>query len=144
MPAALLQDAPAPYSGDAQLTGFGPIDTVDFGGFQQANLNLGQNLNTLTINLEVPNLSVNTDQKVIIPSSGTLVDDSHNAGDDTIVIDQIGLSTLPGAADQINGGNGRDTVRVEIPGSPTDSTRPSSRTRWTGPQRRFVSRHPSV
>src|SRR5262249_34988880 len=67
-------------------------------------------------------LSVNTDQKVISPSSGTLVDDSHNAGDDTIIIDQIGVSTLAGAVDQINGGNGRDTVRGEIPGSPTDST----------------------
>ena len=45
MLAATLQDGSAPYSGDAQLTGFGPIDTVDFAGFQQANLNLGQNLN---------------------------------------------------------------------------------------------------
>src|SRR5262249_25744462 len=46
---ASLHDSSS-YSGDAELTGFGPtIQTIDFSGFQQANLNLGQNLNTLTI-----------------------------------------------------------------------------------------------
>ena len=66
MPAAsLIEDESGPYYGDAELTGFGPIDTVYFDGFQEANLNLGQDINDLTIDLDVPDLSVNTNQKVI-------------------------------------------------------------------------------
>jgi len=123
IPAAALTDASGNLSGDAELNGFGPIDTVDFTGFQQTNLNLGQNINSLLLNVNLPNLSVNTDQKVIIPNFGTLTDDSSNQGDNSITIDQLGYSTLTNAADRINGGLGRNTVTVTVPGSPTDATR---------------------
>ncbi len=123
IPGAVLEDGSGAYSGDAQLTGFGPIGTVYFTGFQQANLNLGQNINALLIDVKLPNLSVNTDQKVIIPNFGTLTDDSSNQGDNAITIEQLGYSTQSGAADQINGGLGHNTVTVEVPGSPTDPSR---------------------
>ena len=110
-------------AGDAELTGFGPIDTVDFAGFQQANLNLGQYKNTLTIAVDIANLSVNTDQKVINPTLGTLSDDSSNQGDNTITIDEIGYSYVPGAVDQINGGLGSNAVSVVFGVEPNDPSR---------------------
>ncbi len=116
--AALADSTATAYPGYAALTGFGPIDTVEFTGFGQANLNLGQNLNTLTINLDILNLSVNTDQQVMSPTGGVIADDSKNQGDDFITIDQIGYSKVSGAVDQINGGSGQDLVTVVIPGSP--------------------------
>ena len=101
------------------LAGFGPIQTVDFTGFEQANLNLGININTLLINETVTGLSVNTDQRAQT-SSGNQVgaDDSNNGGDNTITIDQIGVSA---AGDQINGGIGQDTVNVDLQTNPINS-----------------------
>ena len=108
---------------DVELTGFGPIQTVDFAGFEQANLNLGINVNSLLINETVSGLSVNTDQRAQT-SSGNQVgaDDSNNGGDNTITIEQIGVSQVPGAADQINGGVGQNTVNVVLQTSPYNST----------------------
>ena len=114
MPGAKLVDGTGAYAGYAELTGFGPIGTVDFTGFQVANLNLGQNINNLTINENIANLSVNTDQKVVNSQGATLTDDSQNQGDNTITIDQLGYSTLANAADQIVGGSGQDTLEVVI------------------------------
>ena len=126
MSAAMLGAGTGPYSGNnpayAELTGFGPIGTVDFNGFQVANLNLGQDINNLTIDEDIANLSVNTDQKVFNNLGATLTDDSQNQGDNTIEIKQIGYSTLPNAADQIVGGNGQDTLRVAFSVAPTNTS----------------------
>ena len=108
---------------EVALTGFGPIQTVDFAGFEQANLNLGINMNSLLIDENVPGLSINTDQRAQT-SSGNQVgkDDSNNGGDNTITIEQIGVSQASGAADQINGGIGQNTVNVDLQIDPYNST----------------------
>ncbi len=114
-------DRTGAHAGDAELTGFGPIATVDFSGFQYADLNLGQGINTLTIDEDVPNLSVSTDQQVFL-NGAVVADDSHNPGDNTIDLDQIGYSTLTDVGDDINGGDGQNSVIVTIPGAPTDAS----------------------
>ncbi len=119
MSAALLNGS----GGGVALTGFGPIQTVDFAGFEQANLNLGGDINSLTIDETVPNLSVNTDQRAQTGSGNQVgADDSNNAGDNTITIEQIGTSSLPGAVDQINGGIGQNTVNVDLQTNPYNTT----------------------
>ena len=119
MAAALLNGS----GGGVALTGFGPIQTVDFAGFEQANLNLGSDINSLTIDETIPNLSVNTDQRVQTGSGNQVgADDSNNAGDNTITIEQIGTSSLPGAVDQINGGIGQNTVDVDLQTNPYNSS----------------------
>ncbi len=127
MPAATLTAGTGSFAGYAQLAGFGPIDTVDFSGFQEADLNLGQDVNTLTVNEDIPNLSINTNQQISL-NGAVVADDSHNQANNTIDIIQIGYSSIGQqgqAADQLNGGSGQDLVDVTIPSSPTDPSQVS-------------------
>ncbi|MCB1800733.1 MAG: LEPR-XLL domain-containing protein, partial [Gammaproteobacteria bacterium] len=87
--------------GNARLNNLGGIGDVEFAGFEQAAITLGQNSDALVIDHAIAGLTVTVD---------------GNAGDDEITIRQIGGST------QITGDSGIDTVTVEIPGAPEAAT----------------------
>src|SRR5208337_2081348 len=72
----------------ASLTGFGPIGSTLFSGFQQADVKLGHASNTLTLGLNAAGMALNVDSQ---------------QGDDTVIVNSIGDVTT------VTGGTGQDT-----------------------------------
>ncbi|MCG8400131.1 MAG: hypothetical protein MJA84_00890, partial [Firmicutes bacterium] len=85
-------------AGRGLLTNLGPIGSVAFGGFEEAQIALGQNSDAIAIDNALTDLTVKIDGA---------------AGDDTVTIHRIGGDT------QITGDSGLDRVVVEIPGDPS-------------------------
>ncbi len=85
-------------NGSGLLTNLGPIGDVTFDGFEEAQIELGQNSDAISVNNSLNDLTVKIDGA---------------AGDDTVTIHEIGGAT------QITGESGLDRVVVEIPGDPS-------------------------
>jgi len=92
-------------STEAHLTGFGPIGDVRISGFQQANLLLGQNSDSLVLDYAISTLAVKRGDE---PGAMTRSRSRRSA-------------TGWAPPTQINGGTGQSTVKVLIPGPTSDS-----------------------